>query len=976
MENWPVRYRLAVALVVPLLALAGLATLLVTGQAGAAHAASRSQAAAQLTIKVNALVRALSQERYASSSYIGSGYRALAAETAASRAPVDRAYTEVRTVADSLPDDARLVAAVDAAKTQTDKLPGLRRQIDAHELKPGTGTDVFNGIVRAWLGVTPAQAGVGTTDPEVVRTVAALTAISNVAEQSAQQRGYVSILLILRRLDPDNFGLIRAASGAESAWVSQFDVYADQGQRQLYDQAVGPTLGPVTSLQDRALRAAQTNGTFDVTGVDWLAAANAKIEQLRNVEAQITLDLANRSSTLASSARTRAWLAGLLAGIVMVLTVAVSVVIARRLARQLRALREDALDMAEQRLPAVTAAIRDRRPVDADIGADNMARGPADEIGDVARSLREVYAAAVQSATEVAAQHSLSASMRNLARRSQTLIHRQLKLITDLERDQQDPDMLDRLFRLDHLATRMRREVEGQIALSGGRPSRVFRSPVKLVDAMRAAVAEVEAYTRVEVSSAIDIRIVGPVVGDVIHLLAELVENATQMSPENTMVTVSGSPVGTGVAVEISDRGIGIVNETMTELNARLADPPPFNPEQQGDKLGLWVVANLAARHGIEVQLTRSAYGGVTAVVLLPSEVLVDDSAAVPPVVDDPLRAALDRISALERLDAVGVGYDNPFAVGNGGHAATGNGAGEDSLADDGAYLDGLDVDYDADPSQVLTVRESFFRPLPRRPGVESTSDGQNGAGADGANGAGRPGSDEAGSEEVAPAAAGATGPTLFDAVRADWGNTLELPPITVGSPSGPTQRPPAGPTGPAAPTGPGAPAGPPAPTGPLTLAGPTATGPAAPAGPAGPKSPAAEAGPAGARPAAPRPASSPRPAAQRPAAPFAPRPQVPTAPGGTSGPGGSSALTGATTLAGAAGLVEPPLGHLPHRRRGEHLSAELRGGRRVAAAATPAAKGAGPDPEKARNLVTSFRAGFRQGLPGDDERMGDASHR
>ncbi|OHV41304.1 MULTISPECIES: sensor histidine kinase [Pseudofrankia] len=970
MENWPVRYRLAVALVVPLLALAGLATLLVTGQVGAAHAASRSESAAQLTIKVNALVRALSQERYASLSYIGSGYRVLQAETVAARPQVDRAYGDVKTFAASLPDDERLRAAVTTAETQTDKLVAERRKIDAHQYAVDAGQNLYNGIVRAWLAVTPAQSGVGTTDPEVVRTVAALTAISNVTEQSAQQRGYVSILVILKHLDSNNFGLIRAASGAEAAWVGQFDVYADAGQRQLYDQAVGPTLGPVTSLQDRALREAQSEQPVDVTPTDWLAAANAKIDQLRNVEAQITQDLSDRSSALVSTARTRAWLAGLLAGVVMILTLAVSVMIARRLARQLRALREDAIDMAEQRLPAVAAAIRDRRPVDADIGRDDGTRGPADEIGDVARSLREVYSAAVQSATEVAAQHSLSASMRNLARRSQTLIHRQLKLITDLERDQQDPDMLDRLFRLDHLATRMRREVEGQIALSGGRPSRVFRSPVKLVDALRAAVAEVEAYTRVEVSTTIDIRIVGPVVGDVIHLLAELVENATQMSPENTVVTVSGSPVGTGIAVEISDRGIGIPTNTMTELNARLADPPPFNPEQQGDKLGLWVVANLAARHAIDVQLTRSAYGGVTAVVLLPSEVLVDDSTAVPPVVDDPLRAALDRISALERLDAVGVGYENPFAVNTGGLATTGAAANGDDLADDGAYLDGLDVGYDADPSQVLSVRESFFHPPPRRGDHLGSGEGI-------PNGAGGPGPDGAGSDEADEVGAGTTGPTLFDAVRADWGNTLELPPITVGSPGPSTQRPPAPPNNPPAP--PRTP--PPSPVPSAASAPPASTAPplpARPAAPAGTRPPVRPAAPAGlSAPKMPPPAG---PGASRPAPPpFAPRPQAPPTPVGAAGPAGPPAMAGVTSLAGAAGLVEPPLGHLPHRRRGEHLSAELRGGRRSAAPATASAKNAknaGPDPEKARNLVTSFRAGFRQGLPGDDERMGDASHR
>jgi hypothetical protein len=346
------------ATVAVLALLAGLTVLLWTRASNAGHLPKQ----AELVVKVNALVRALAQERYASSSYINSGYLALAGETAASRAPVDQAYAEVRSVAGSLPDDTRLVAAVNAAETQTDKLTGLRRQIDAHSLKPGTGADVYNGMVRAWLGVTPAQSGVGTTDPEVARTIAALTAISNVAEQSAQQRSYVSILLILRRLDPDNFGLIRSASGAEAARVSQFDVYADQGQRQLYDQAVGPTLGPVTSLQDRALRAAQTGATVDVTDTAWLPAANAKVDQLRNVEAQIATALTDRAGSLASSARTSAWIASGATALAITLTVTLSALVTFRSARQRRAQRVAAVgnDAAGIGVPS-RSRHRDRR---------------------------------------------------------------------------------------------------------------------------------------------------------------------------------------------------------------------------------------------------------------------------------------------------------------------------------------------------------------------------------------------------------------------------------------------------------------------------------------------------------------------------------------------------------------------------------------------------------------------------------------
>jgi hypothetical protein len=928
MENWPVRYRLAVALVVPLLALAGLSALLVGEQVNAADAATRSQTAAQLTIRVNTLLRDLAEERYESSSYIGSGYLVKQAETLASRGPVDRAYAAVQDAARSLAKGTRLTTAVAAAETQTDTLPALRRAMDAHTLRPGPansganpGTIAYDGIVRSWLAVTAAQNGVGTSDTQVARTVDALTAISNVAEQAAQQRGDVSLVLFLRRLDPANFGAIREASGAETAWLGQFDTSAAPAQLQLYQEVVGPVVDPVNQLQDRAVTEAQTNQKIDVSGDQWLSAVDAQITALNNVQSQITTDLDNRSSTLAGDAETRAWLAGILAALVMALTIAVSVIIARRLARQLHALREDALDIAEHRLPAVTTAIRERRPVDATLGsAAGDQHDSHDEIGDVGRSLREVYAAAVASATEVAAQHSLSASMRNLARRSQTLIHRQLKLITDLERDQQDPDMLDRLFRLDHLATRMRREVEGQIALSGGRPSRVFRSPVKLVDALRAAVAEVEAYTRVEVVVTADDRLVGPVVGDVIHLLAELVENATQMSPENTVVTVTGSTVGTGIAVEIADRGIGIQPSVMAEFNDRLADPPPFNPEKQGDKLGLWVVANLAARHGIDVRLTRSAYGGVTAVVLLPAELLADDGHPAPaPAEEDPLRAALDRISALERLDAVAAGYDGTiFAVGGDGASY------EDptpSLRRPRPMPSPPARPGPAEPApasytdpQVLSVRESYFmrpewREEPAHPAATNGAPlgtAPNDAGPHGAAPTAAP---------ARPASNGApgggarvAGQTVFDAVRAEWGEPGQPGSIAVGPPSAAATPPSPAQVGGLPPVPPRTP--PAGATGPARALRSRAGGEAAPV-----------------------------------AAPVPPPPNMDPEP------------------------LEPPLGHLPSRRRGEYLSAELRG-QRLGATSPPSA----PDPERARRLITSFRAGFHQGRPRDHEGIDDGS--
>ena len=215
---------------------------------------------------------------------------------------------------------------------------------------------------------------------------------------------------------------------------------------------------------------------------------------------------------------------------------------------------------------------------------------------------------------------------RSLARRSQSLLHRQLTLLDQMERRARDPEALDDLFRLDHLTTRMRRHAEGLVILAGAAPSRAWSSPVRMVDVMRGAIAEVEDYARVSVATRSQAALAGSAVADVIHLLAELVENATTLSPPYTSVRVSGDAVASGFVIEVEDRGLGMSPQRLGELNERLASPPEFNPSDS-EQLGLFVVSQLAKRHGIRVTLKASPYGGTSAVVLIPAHLVVTEEA-------------------------------------------------------------------------------------------------------------------------------------------------------------------------------------------------------------------------------------------------------------------------------------------------------------------------------------------------------------
>jgi len=218
----------------------------------------------------------------------------------------------------------------------------------------------------------------------------------------------------------------------------------------------------------------------------------------------------------------------------------------------------------------------------------------------------------------------------NLARRSQALIDRQLELIDKLERDETDADALQELFRLDHLATRLRRNAEDLIVLSGAKPARRWSRPVTLHEVVRAATAEVEDYTRIELLPIDEVGVTGQGVADVIHLLAELVENATSFSPPGTMVHIAGEPVVGGYMIEIEDRGVGMTDAELLEVNERLANPPTVDLGLSR-KLGLYVVSRLAARYGVRVQLRHSWYGGITALVVLPDSLLVQPAGVATP---------------------------------------------------------------------------------------------------------------------------------------------------------------------------------------------------------------------------------------------------------------------------------------------------------------------------------------------------------
>jgi signal transduction histidine kinase len=319
----------------------------------------------------------------------------------------------------------------------------------------------------------------------------------------------------------------------------------------------------------------------------------------------------------------------------------------RRVAHDVATLGESARLFADQQLPELIERVRNGEQLDLVRDLPPPVPVKITEISRIATVLAGVQRSTVAATTsEIKLRSGISRVFVSLARRNQSLLQRQLRMIDDLERKAADPGALADLFPLDHLTTRMRRHAEGLIILSGAAPGRAWSNPVPVIDVMRGAIGEVEDYRRVQIASVADGMMAGSAVADMVHLLAELIENATLFSPSGMPVEIRAERVGNGFAFEIEDRGLGIKPDDLDAINERLGSPADFDLAD-ADRLGLFVVGKLAARHGVRVFLRPSPYGGTTAVVVAPRS-LVTQEAEMPFATQPPQPPAAGRPDDLQ----------------------------------------------------------------------------------------------------------------------------------------------------------------------------------------------------------------------------------------------------------------------------------------------------------------------------------------
>ncbi|MGW3911209.1 nitrate- and nitrite sensing domain-containing protein [Streptomyces sp. NPDC005070] len=389
---------------------------------------------------------------------------------------------------------------------------------------------------------------------------------------------------------------------------------------------------PSTLESDRATLAAK-----GVTAQNWMAVNTAKYNAYRQIESDLADKAVAEAGDISNTAQTDAFITGAIVVVALLAAFILAGMVARQMSRAMRQLRSAAFNVAEQRLPMLVDQLSRTDPGRVDTRVQPIPINTTDEIGEVARAFDQVHREAVRLAAEQALlRGNINAIFTNLSRRNQSLIEGQLTLITDLENNEADPDQLENLFRLDHLATRMRRNGENLLVLAGEEPGRRWDQPVPLVDVLRAASSEVEQYERIELSGVPEAEIHGRAVTDLVHLLAELLENATTFSSPQTKVRVTATRLPDGrVMVEIHDKGIGLTAEDFADINHKLANPPTVDAAIS-QRMGLFVVGRLSDRHGIRVQLRPSGeQAGTTSLVMLPDAITHGGGGEHQPMTDE-----------------------------------------------------------------------------------------------------------------------------------------------------------------------------------------------------------------------------------------------------------------------------------------------------------------------------------------------------
>jgi signal transduction histidine kinase len=671
-----IRMRMILLVLVPLLALIGVYAYAVAGQVNTAIGLTNAGKITSTTITpVSDALVALDAERSAAVAYLATRSSQALAAFRQEGAATDRQYRIVDTITRSGPVTANATQLEKAAagafiRDDNGTLQALRSEVAADKIGRTAAINAYSAIMADGIRVGEQSLQETYVSQSLATTARQEVSLYEADMLALEENDIYSGDVAARQLPAADQKEFAQLAGVRRYLVQDAVPQLDAEASGLLRAEVPASLTAALTSQENAIINAPPASTGSakppVPLTVWQHTVQAYAGNLGVMLRKSPAWIESQVSSSARRALTTLIVAASLGLIAVIASIVFSLLVGRRLLRRLDGLRQNALELAHDRLPSVMARLRDGETVDVDAEAPPAEAG-TDEIDQVRRAFDTVHRAALEAAVDEAnLRHGVSDVFRNLARRSQALLHRQLGLLDGMERRAEEPEQLEDLFRIDHLTTRMRRHAEGLIVLSGDSAGRGWRQPVAFINVLRAAVSEVEDYTRVRVEVRSKAALVGPAVADVVHLLAELIENATVFSPPNTVVRVQGEPVGRGFAVEVEDRGLGIAADRLAALNEDLASLPAFDLASS-DRLGLFIAGRLAHRHDIKVSLRASVYGGITAVVIIPTSLVTDDGQGA---------ALAGAAGTLEPAAAAALGNGNGHAgnghVGN-GHASNGH---------------------------------------------------------------------------------------------------------------------------------------------------------------------------------------------------------------------------------------------------------------------------------------------------------------
>ncbi|MGC5018585.1 nitrate- and nitrite sensing domain-containing protein [Micromonospora sp. DT47] len=638
LRDMPIWSKLGLIMIVPTIATVIVGTSGLVDHLQTLNNANRAGDLANLVGYSGDLVNSLQDERTAAVLLLGSpsegqareqyqeAYNRVNSRVDQSKAP----YSQQRVEIEDLPGS--LETLLDRIDQSLEDLPGTRSQVYNGKLSGSDAVASYQGVIDDLIGIRDSATQIA-GDNDLSDRMRAAAAVARTKEYLSLQRITVHEILDKKSYPPALRDTYIATGTGQLQALQNFQAVATRSEQEFYNQTVaGSDLrqGKVYIGRINGLTSEDTK-TIDFGPDQWDAAMVAYSALYRSVEVKLDGNVVGQADELRSDVQRQVFLeTGLLLSMLL-LAILFAYLVARSMARSLRDLRQGALSIAQYGLPQAVARLRDPQasgglsPAQlANQIAEPLPVRSKDEFGQVTEAFNAVHLEAVRTAAEQAALRSSVATMFvNLARRSQILVDRLIGHLDRLERGEEDPDRLAELFQLDHLATRMRRNDENLLVLAGADSTRVQREPAALIDVLRAAQSEVEHYTRIEFGIIDrDIEVAAHAVNDLVHLVAELFDNATAFSPPDSPVMVEARRIGDRATLYVEDLGIGISADQLADLNERLATPPQVDVAVSR-MMGLVVVARLASRHGVKAELRPGSGRGTVAEVTLPTSVLV-----------------------------------------------------------------------------------------------------------------------------------------------------------------------------------------------------------------------------------------------------------------------------------------------------------------------------------------------------------------